>query len=96
MALTLTQVMVVPGVGSKRMSIWKVTGDGASYQITISDLKMKKIEAAWIENLTNDNPISVRVETYDYIDSYVETLEIGDAGQWIDNGGEVLLFIIGY
>jgi hypothetical protein len=96
MALTLTEKMVVPGVGKKRMSIWKVTGDGSSYQISISDLKMKKVEAAWIENLTNDNPIGVRVETYDYVDAFVETLELGDAGAQLDNGGEVLLFVIGY
>lgn len=96
MALTLSEKMVVPGVGSKRLAIWKVTGDGSSYQISLNDIKMKHVEAAWVENLTNDNPINIRVETYDYIDSYVETLELGDAGDQLDNGGEVLLFLIGF
>ena len=95
MALTISEKMVVPGVGNKRLAVYKITGDGSSYQINLTDIKMNKIEVAWIENLTNDNPIRVRVETYDYVDSYVEIIEIGDAGAQIDNGGEVLLFVIG-
>jgi hypothetical protein len=96
MALTLTELMVVPGTGSKRMAIWKVTGDGSSYQITRSDLKVAKVEAAWVENVTNDNPIQIRIETYDYLAGPVDILELGDEGAYLDNGGVVLLFVIGY
>ncbi len=96
MALTLTELMVVPGTGNKRMVIWKVTGDGAAYQIARADLKIAKVEAAWVENVTNDNPIQVRTETYDYLGGPVDTIELGDLGGPLDNGGEVILFVIGY
>jgi hypothetical protein len=96
MALTLTELMVVPGTGNKRMAIWKVTGDGSSYRITRSDLKIAKVEAAWVENVTNDNPVQIRTETYDYLAGPVDYIDLGDAGGVIDNGGVVLLFVIGY
>jgi hypothetical protein len=96
MALTLTELMVVPGTGNKRMVIWKVTGDGAAYQITRSDLKVAKVEAAWVENVTNDNPIQIRTESYDYLGGPVDIIELGDLGGPLDNGGVVILFVVGY
>lgn len=96
MALTLTELMVVPGTGSKRMAVWKVTGDGSSYQINRRDLKVAKVEAAWVENVTNDNPVQIRTENYDYLGGPVDILEIGYDGGVMDSGGVVLLFVIGY
>lgn len=96
MALTLSEVMVVPGTGNKRQVIWKVTGDGSSYQINVRDIKMSKVEAAWVENVTNDNPISIRTENYDYLSGPVNIIELGRDGGVLDNGGVVMLFVIGY
>lgn len=96
MALTLTELMVVPGTGHKRMAVWKVAGDGASYQINVRDLKVSKVEAAWVENVTNDNPIMIRTENYDYLGGPVDIIELGSSGEFLDNGGIVLLFVIGY
>lgn len=95
MALTLTEIMVIP-VDNKRMAIYKITGDGTSYQITISDLKMSKVEAAWTENVSNETKLIVRIENYDYVDSYVTILELGDEGGPLENAKEHLLFVIGY
>lgn len=96
MALTLTEIFVTPGDDHKRQSTWMVTGDGSSYQIEVANLKMSKIEAAWVENVSNDNPISVRIDNYDYLSSPVTILELGYDGGALDNGGKVLLFLIGY
>jgi hypothetical protein len=96
MALTLTELMVVPGTGNKRMSWWKVTGDGTSYQINVRDLKMAKIEAAIVENITNDQPITIRTENYDYLAGPVDILELGREGGVMDSGGVVILLVIGY
>lgn len=96
MALTLTEIFVTPGDDHKRQAVWKVTGDGTSYQINVPDIKMSKVEAAWVENLSNDNPIQIRVENYDYVDGPVSILELGYDGGALDNGKEVLLFVIGY
>jgi hypothetical protein len=96
MALTLTELMVVPGTGNKRMTWWKVTGDGESYQINVRDLKMAKVEGAMVENVTNDNPISIRTENYDYLAGPVDILEIGREGGAMDSGGVVILLVIGY
>jgi hypothetical protein len=96
MALTLTELMVVPGTGSKRMVIWKVTGDGTSFQINVADLKMSKVEAAIVENVTNDNPIQIRTENYDYLSSPVAIIELGHSSAPLDSGGVIILMIIGY
>ena len=96
MALTLTELMVVPGTGNKRMVIYKVTGDATSYQINVKDLKMSKVEAAWVENVTNDNLIGIRTENYDYLGGPVDIIELGYDGGALDSGGVVLLFVIGY
>jgi len=96
MALTLTELMVVPGTGNKRMSWWKVTGDGTSYQINVRDLKMAKVEAAVVENITNDNPIQIRTENYDYLSGPVDILELGSVAAPLDSGGIIILLVIGY
>jgi hypothetical protein len=96
MALTLTELMVVPGTGNKRLSVWKVTGDGTSYQINVVDLKMSKVEAAWTENVDDLYRVQVRVENYDYVDGPVDIIELGGEGTALANGKEHLLFIIGY
>jgi hypothetical protein len=96
MALTLEELMVVPGTGNKRMVIYKVTGDGTSYQINVRDLKMAKVEAAMVENVTNDNPIQIRTENYDYLAGPVDILELGYDGGALDSGGIVILKVIGY
>lgn len=96
MALTLTQLMVVPGTGNKRMAIYKVTGDGTSYQINVRDMKMSKVEAAMVENVTNDNPIQIRTENYDYLSGPVSILELGHSSAPLDSSGIVILLVIGY
>jgi hypothetical protein len=96
MALTLTELMVVPGTGNKRMSWWKITGDGESYQINVSNLKMAKVEAAIVENITNDQPISIRTENYDYLAGPVDILELGREGGALESGGIIILLVIGY
>ena len=96
MALTLTELMVVPGTGNKRMVVYTVTGDGESYQINVRDLKMAKVEAAIVENVTNDNPIQVRTENYDYLAGPVDTIELGYEGGVLDDGGVIVLLVIGY
>ena len=96
MALTLTELMVVPGTGNKRMVIYKVTGDGESYQINVRDLKMAKIEAAMVENVTNDNPIQIRTENYDYLAGPVDIIELGHSSAPLDSAGIVILKVIGY
>ena len=98
MALTLTELMVVPGTGNKRMVIFKVTGDGTSYQVNVRDLKMSKIEAAWTENINNDYKVDIKVVNYDYVDGPVDIIEIGDGAgsEVILNGKEHLLVVIGY
>ena len=96
MALTLSELMIVPGTGNKRMSWWKVTGDGTSYQINVRDIKMSKVEVAIVENVTNDNPIGIRTENYDYLSGPVDILELGHSSAPLDNGGIVILLVIGY
>jgi hypothetical protein len=96
MALTLTEIFVTPGDDHKRQSTWMVTGDGESYQIDVAKLKMSKIEAAWIENVSNDNPIVIGIDNYDYLSGPVDVLELGYDGGALVNGGKVLLFLIGY
>lgn len=89
MALTLTEVMVMPGTGSKRMAIWEITGDGESYSFNVIELKMQKVEAAWVENL--DNPYELKLATY----SGTDTLAF-EAGAFLEDGKKHLLFVIGY
>jgi hypothetical protein len=97
MALTLTEVTVMPGTGNKRMAIWKVSGDGTSYQINVADLKMSKVEAAWTENISALYKLIVQVENYDYVDGPVSIIELGDeGGNVLENGKEHLLFVVGY
>jgi len=96
MALTLTELMVVPGTGDKRMSIWKVTGDGSSYQVNVADLKMSKVQAAWTENLNASYKIPIYIGNYDYVDGMVSIIELGDGGNVLENGKEHLLVVIGY
>ena len=99
MALTLTELMVVPGTGNKRMSAWKVTGDGSSYQVIVKDIKMSKIEAAWTENISSETDVRVVVTNYDYVDGPVDIIELGGNGDLelpISNGAEIVLFVIGY
>lgn len=97
MALTLTEITVMPGTANKRMAIWKVAGDGSSYQITVSDLKMSKVEAAWTENIDAPYKLIVQIENYDYVDGPVSILELGDeGGNVLENGKEHLLFVVGY
>jgi hypothetical protein len=99
MALTLTELMVVPGTGNKLMSAWKITGDGSSYQVTVKDLKMSKIEAAWTENINSEKDVRVVVSNYDYVDGPVDIIELGGDGTLelpITNGAEIVLFVIGY
>jgi hypothetical protein len=55
MAFTLTEKMVVPGMGSKKMSIYLVTGDGSSRTIGAQDIKMQRIEFAFSVNVDNEN-----------------------------------------
>lgn len=98
MALTLTEIMIVPGTGNKKMAIWKVTGDGTSTTVALNKIKMNKVEAAWTVNLNSEYHRRVSIETYDYIDGYVSTIEIGDStiGEAIQSGTEHLLVVVGY
>ena len=99
MALTLTEIFVTPGDDHKRQSVWKITGDGTTYQINVADLKMSKIEAAWTQNLTSETDVRVVTANYDYIDEAVTIIELGGDGDLekpISNAAEILLFVIGY
>jgi hypothetical protein len=96
MALTLTELMVVPGTGNKRMVIYKVMGDGAAYQINVRDLKMSKVQAAWTENIDDIYKLQVRTENYDYLAGPVDIIELGEEGGALASGKYHLLFVIGY
>jgi hypothetical protein len=99
MALTLTELMVVPGTGNKRMAIWKVTGDGDTTNIAVAKLKMSKVEAAWTVNINAEIHKEVNVGTNDYVDGFVTSIDIGDPAvedDGIQNAKEHLLIVIGY
>jgi hypothetical protein len=99
MALTLTELMVVPGTGNKRMAIWKVTGDGDTTNIAVSKLKMSKVEVAWTVNINAADHKEVNVGTNDYVDGFVTSIDIGDPAiedDGIQNAKEHLLIVIGY
>ena len=99
MALTLTEIFVTPGDDHKRQSVWKITGDGTTYQVAVADLKMTKVEAAWTQNLTSETDVRVVTANYDYVDDYVTTIELGGDGDLekpISDGAEILLFVIGF
>jgi hypothetical protein len=99
MALTLTELMVVPGTGNRRMAIWKVTGDGDTTNIAIAKLKMAKVEVAWTVNINAADHKNVNVGTNDYVDAYVTSIDIGDPAiedDGIQSGKEHLLIVIGY
>jgi len=97
MALTLTELMVVPGTGNKRQTVYKVTGDGTSYQINVRDVKMQRVEAAWTENLNSETDVRVVTTTYDYpLQSVIELGGDGDLEKPISNGAVILLFVIGF
>jgi hypothetical protein len=97
MALTLSEIAVMPATGGKRMAIWLVTGDGASYQIAVADLKMSKVEAAWTANVDAMYRLSLYTENYDYTAGPVAYLELGDdGGNVLENAKKHLLFVVGY
>lgn len=99
MALTLTELMVMPGTANKRMAVWKVTGDGTTNSVNIVDLKMSKIEAAWTVNVNAEYHKNVVTVTQDYLAGPTATIEIGDGltvEDAIQNGKDHLLFVIGY
>lgn len=99
MALTLKEIAVMPSTGGKRMAIWKITGDGSSTSITVASLKMSKIEAAWTVNINAEIHKEVFSGTYDYVDGFVSTIEIGDTDveyDCIQSDKEHLLFVVGY
>jgi hypothetical protein len=97
MALTLTELMVVTGMGNRRQTVYKVIGDGSSYQLNIRLLKMKRVEAAWTENLNSEKDVRVITDTYDYpLQSIIELGGDGDLELPISDGATILLFVIGY
>ena len=97
MALTIKEIAVMPATGGKRMSIWLITGDGTSYQIPVSTLKMSKIEAAWTSNVDALYTLSLFTDNYDYTDGPVAYLELGDdGGNVLEDGKKHLLFVVGY
>jgi hypothetical protein len=55
MALTLTEKLVVPGMGSKQMVVYLVTGDGTTRTIQANQIKMQRIEFAYSVNVDNEN-----------------------------------------
>jgi hypothetical protein len=55
MAFTLTEKLVVPGMGSKLMVVYLVTGDGVSLTITAKSIKMQRIDYAYSVNVDNPN-----------------------------------------
>lgn len=96
MALTLSEIVTL-NAGHKKLAIYKVTGDGSSYQVAKTSLRLQRIEAAWTENVNDMYKLPVRIENYDYLDdSTVSYIEIGDSGGPIANGKEHLLFVIGF
>jgi hypothetical protein len=60
MALTLTEKMVIGGMGSKLMTVYLVTGDGESKTVQANQIKMQRIEFAYSVNVDNEiqQPIS--------------------------------------
>ena len=97
MALTLKEVAVMPSTGGKRMAIWLITGDGASYSITVASLKMAKVEAAWTANVDAPYHLTVFTDNYDYTSGPVTTLELGDdGGNVLELNKKHLLFVVGY
>jgi len=99
MALTLTELMVVPGTGNKRMVIYKVMGDGTSNSVNVIDIKMSKVEVAWTVNVDAEYHKEVVTKNVDYLAAPTSTIEIGDsaiAEDAIQSGKYHLLIVIGY
>jgi hypothetical protein len=58
---------------------------------------MKRVEAAWTENINSETDVRVVTDTYDYpLQSLVELGGDGDLEKPISNGATILLFVIGY
>ena len=90
MAFTLTEKLVIPGMGAKLMTVYLVTGDGTSRTITAKELKMQRIDFAYSVNVSNDNftPVTDYSTT-----SPTDTISFDDE---IDNGGTQLLICYGH
>lgn len=90
MALTLTEKLVVGGMGSKLMVVYLVTGDGESTTIQANQIKMQRIEFAYSVNVDNENftPITDYTST-----SPTDTIAFDDE---ISNGKTQLVIAYGW
>lgn len=90
MALTLTEKLVVGGMGSKLMVVYLVTGDGESTTIQANQIKMQRIEFAYSVNVDNENftPITDYTST-----SPTDTIAFDDE---ISNGRTQLVIAYGW
>lgn len=89
MAFTLTEKLDVQGMGSKRMVVYLVTGDGSSLTIQADQIKMQRIEFAYSVNVDNENftPIT------DYVAGPTDTIAFDDE---ISNGKTQLVIAYGW
>lgn len=89
MALTLTEKLVVPGMGAKLMVVYEVTGDGTTRTIQANQIKMQRIEFAYSVTITNENftPIT------DYEAGPTDTIQFDDE---ISNGKKQLVIAYGW
>jgi hypothetical protein len=86
MALTLDEKFDMQGAGNKRMVVYEVTGDGATRDINVLDIRMQRVDYAFSVNVTNENFIPIT--TYSG-----KTISFDDE---ITSGKKQLVIAIGY
>jgi hypothetical protein len=89
MALTLTEKLVVGGMGSKLMTVYLVTGDGESKTVQANQIKMQRIEFAYSVNITNE----IQQPVVDYTAGPTDTVEFEEP---ISNTRTQLLICYGW
>ena len=90
MALSFTELLVMPGLGDKKLAVYEVTGDGETVDISVeTNLKLTRVTMAWTANV--DNSVLRELATY----SGTSNLSFHTA-QPLDNGRKHLLFAIGW
>lgn len=90
MAFTLTSKLDVSGMGSVRMVVYEVTGDGSSTTIAAQLLRLQRIVYAYSVNVDNENftPLT------DYsANGPTDTIAFDDE---ITNGRKQLVIAYGY
>jgi len=86
MALTFTKIMAVPGMGDKKMSVYKIKGDGSTTEIPATKIGLNRVNASLLYNI--DDTGGGVLSTYSGT-----TLDMDTA---IDSGKYQIIFAWGY